>query len=40
VRAVLKPGMAAYLYKGSVVGIRQSGDKPLSLIVSYPNGPQ
>jgi mannose-6-phosphate isomerase-like protein (cupin superfamily) len=38
VRAVLKPGMAAYLYKGAVVGIRQLGDKPLSLIISYPNG--
>lgn len=37
VRAVLKPGMAAYLYKGAVVGIRQLGDKPLSLIISYPN---
>lgn len=36
-RAVLKPGMAAYLYKGAVVGIRQLGRKPLSLIISYPN---
>lgn len=36
-RAVLKPGMAAYLYKGAVVGIWQRGDKPLSLIISYPN---
>ncbi len=39
VRAVLRPGMAAYLYKGAVVGIRQVGDKPLSLIISYPNPP-
>ncbi|MDP3907959.1 cupin domain-containing protein [Novosphingobium sp.] len=36
-RAVLKPGMAAYLYKGAVVGIRQLRNKPLSLIISYPN---
>ena len=33
----LKPGMAAYLYKGAVVGIRQLGEEPLALIVSYPN---
>ena len=39
VRAVLKPGMAAYLYKGAVVGIWQRGRKPLSLIISYPNPP-
>ncbi len=32
----LKPGMAAYLYDGAVVGIRQIGNKPLSLIISYP----
>ncbi|MDT9013822.1 cupin domain-containing protein [Novosphingobium sp. APW14] len=36
-RSGLKPGMAAYLYKGAVVGIRQLGRKPLSLIISYPN---
>lgn len=36
-RAVLRPGMAAYLYKGAVVGIRQLGRQPLSLIISYPN---
>ncbi|MDN3920218.1 cupin domain-containing protein [Roseateles violae] len=35
----LKPGMAAYLYKGAVVGIRQLGEEPLALIVSYPNPP-
>jgi mannose-6-phosphate isomerase-like protein (cupin superfamily) len=33
----LKPGMAAYLYKGAVVGIKQVGDEPLAIIVSYPN---
>ena len=37
VTAVLNPGMAAYLWKGAVVGIRQLGDEPLDLIVSYPN---
>jgi mannose-6-phosphate isomerase-like protein (cupin superfamily) len=37
VTAVLEPGMAAYLWKGAVVGIRQLGDAPLDLIVSYPN---
>ncbi len=36
-RAVLRKGMAAYLYKGAVVGIRQLGRRPLSLIISYPN---
>lgn len=35
--ARLTKGMAAYLYKGAVVGIRQIGRKPLSLIISYPN---
>ena len=35
-RAVLIKGMAAYLYRGAVVGIAQRGKKPLSLIVSYP----
>lgn len=35
--AVLEPGMAAYLWKGAVVGIRQLGTEPLDLIVSYPN---
>lgn len=33
----LGPGMAAYLFKGAVVGIRQVGAQPLSLVVSYPN---
>ncbi len=32
----LAAGMAAYLYDGAVVGIRQLGDEPLSLIISYP----
>lgn len=36
-RARLKRGMTAYLYKGAVVGIRQTGKRPLSLIISYPN---
>ncbi len=36
-RATLRKGMAAYLYKGAVVGIRQLGRRPLSLILSYPN---
>lgn len=32
----LKAGMAAYLYSGATVGIRQVGKTPLTLIVSYP----
>ena len=32
----LRPGMAAYLYTGAVVGIRQLGGEPLNLIISYP----
>lgn len=32
----LSPGMAAYLYKGAVVGIRQTGAGELALIISYP----
>ncbi|MFZ6777901.1 cupin domain-containing protein [Undibacterium sp. Ji83W] len=35
--ATLKAGMTAYLYKGAVVGIKQVGSEPLSIIVSYPN---
>jgi mannose-6-phosphate isomerase-like protein (cupin superfamily) len=35
-RARLKPGMAAYLYSGANVGIRQKGSQPLVLIISYP----
>jgi mannose-6-phosphate isomerase-like protein (cupin superfamily) len=36
----IRPGMAAYLYDGAVVGIRQMGNKPLSLIISYPVTPK
>jgi mannose-6-phosphate isomerase-like protein (cupin superfamily) len=32
----LGPGTAAYLYRGAVVGIRQMGETPLTLIISYP----
>lgn len=32
----LTPGMAAYLYDGAQVGIRQTGDDPLVLIIAYP----
>lgn len=39
VTAVLEPGMAAYLYRGAVVGIRQLGDEPLNIIISYPVAP-
>ena len=28
--------MAAYLYEGAIVGIRQTGGEPLTLIISYP----
>ena len=36
VEAELRPGMTAYLYEGAVVGIRQTGDEPLSIIIAYP----
>lgn len=36
----VEPGMAAYLYKGAMVGIRQLGEAQLAIIVSYPNGPR
>ena len=36
VEARLTPGMAAYLYEGAVVGIRQVGKEPLSIIIAYP----
>ncbi|HUD29898.1 MAG TPA: cupin domain-containing protein [Novosphingobium sp.] len=39
-RAALKPGMAAYLYDGAVVGIWQKGKEPLSLVIAYPNPPK
>ncbi|WP_311268090.1 cupin domain-containing protein [Sphingobium sp. WCS2017Hpa-17] len=32
----LTSGMAAYLYDGAVVGIKQTGTEPLALIISYP----
>ena len=35
-KARLAPGMAAYLYTGAVVGIRQTGKEPLVLIIAYP----
>jgi mannose-6-phosphate isomerase-like protein (cupin superfamily) len=38
--ARLTAGMAAYLYKSAVVGIRQVGDKDLTLIISYPVVPK
>ncbi len=34
--AELTSGMAAYLYEGANVGIKQVGDEPLVLIISYP----
>ncbi|MEO5706366.1 MAG: cupin domain-containing protein [Alteraurantiacibacter sp.] len=40
VEAALRPRMAAYLYAGAVVGIRQTGAEPLSIIVAYPVTPQ
>ena len=33
----LEAGLAVYLYKDAVVGIKQMGRKPLTIIVSYPN---
>ncbi len=38
-RRTLSAGMAAYLYDGAVVGIRQLGAAPLDLIISYPLKP-
>ncbi|ADU15289.1 cupin domain-containing protein [Asticcacaulis excentricus] len=32
----LSAGMAAYLYSGSEVGIKQTGSEPLTLIIAYP----
>lgn len=32
----LRAGMAAYLYEGATVGIRQTGTAPLALIIAYP----
>jgi len=33
-------GLAAYLYRGAVVGIKQLGPEPLTLIISYPLPPE
>lgn len=35
-RRAVGPGMAAYLYTGERVGIRQTGREPLALIIAYP----
>ena len=32
----VRAGMQAYLYEGAVVGIRQTGTAPLTLIIAYP----
>ncbi|WCT75401.1 cupin domain-containing protein [Sphingomonas naphthae] len=32
----ITPGMAAYLYRGETVGIKQVGKAPLELIIAYP----
>ncbi len=40
VEAALHSGMAAYLYDGAIVGIRQTGEEPLSLIIAYPVEPK
>lgn len=32
----VRSGMGVYFYNGAVVGIRQLGDQPLDLIISYP----
>ena len=39
VEAEIGPGMSAYLYERAVVGIRQVGDEPLSIIIAYPVEP-
>jgi mannose-6-phosphate isomerase-like protein (cupin superfamily) len=39
VEARVTPGMAAYLYAGAEVGIRQVGDAPLSIVIAYPVEP-
>jgi len=36
VETAMKPGDAAYLYDGNVVGIRQTGEADLVLIIAYP----
>jgi mannose-6-phosphate isomerase-like protein (cupin superfamily) len=37
VEARVTAGMAAYLYNGAVVAIRQVGSEPLSIVIAYPN---
>jgi len=37
VEARVTAGMAAYLYAGAEVGIRQVGSEPLSIVIAYPN---
>lgn len=34
------PGVAAYLYRGAIVGIKQLGSEPLTIIISYPLPPK
>ena len=36
VEARVTAGMAAYLYAGAEVGIRQVGSEPLSIVIAYP----
>ena len=38
--AHVQAGTAAYFYKNATVGIKQLGEAPLALIVSYPNPPR
>ena len=38
--ARMGPGTAAYLYAGARVGIRQRGEEPLTLIITYPIAPR
>ena len=40
VEAEIGPDMAAYLYERAVVGIRQVGEEPLSIIIAYPVEPK
>jgi mannose-6-phosphate isomerase-like protein (cupin superfamily) len=40
VEARVTAGMAAYLYNGAVVAIRQVGSEPLSIVIAYPVKPQ
>ena len=40
VEARVTAGMAAYLYDGAVVAIRQVGSEPLSIVIAYPVEPE